>query len=73
MIGFVGFGLTGSTILCFLLRSENKRRDRGERDELIKVDGKVIGGGDPKNGVYESVEEAKRDKGDEWSGYRYIL
>lgn len=26
-----------------------------------------------KNGRYASVEEAKREKGDEWSGYRYTL
>ena len=26
-----------------------------------------------KNGCYATVEDAKRDKGDEWSGYRYTL
>ena len=26
-----------------------------------------------KNGHFVSVEEAKREKGDRWSGYRYIL
>ena len=51
-----------------LLRRENARRDRGERNEIIG-DSKD---GDPRNGCYESVEAAKRDKGDKWSGFRYI-
>ena len=29
--------------------------------------------GDEKNGVFESVDDAKREKGDEWSGFRYTL
>ena len=66
-------GLIASTAMYFLLRRENNRRDRGERDEVIRVDGGIVSGGDPKNGVYESIEEAKRDKGDDWSGYRYII
>lgn len=57
------------------LKLENNRRDRGERDE-------VIGCGDgleedtakaAKNGMYESTEAARADKGDEWSGFRYTL
>lgn len=45
----------------------------GERDEII------VGVNDekidlnPQNGRYNSIEDAKRDKGDEWSGYRYTL
>lgn len=56
-------------MLYNLLRLENKRRDSGERDEVIVG----VQSGDSRNGYYESVEEARRDKTDEWSGYRYIL
>ena len=66
---YVGFGIICSATYHLLLRAENARRDRGERDEVIL--GMV--GGDPKNGTFDSVEEAKREKGDEWSGYRYTL
>lgn len=47
------------------------KRDRGERDEIIE------GVDNPNarecNGRYDSVEAAKIDKGDEWSGFRYAL
>lgn len=66
---YVGFGIIASVLYLFLLRAENARRDRGERDEVIKG----IAGGDPKNGTFNSVEDAKREKGDEWSGYRYTV
>lgn len=51
-----------------LLRKENARRERGERDETIGSSDR----GNPANGCYESIEAAKADKGDEWSGFRYI-
>ncbi|KIM90410.1 hypothetical protein PILCRDRAFT_812146 [Piloderma croceum F 1598] len=66
---YVGIGIIASTTYLLLLRAENARRDRGERDEVIKG----VEGGDPKNGIFDSVEDAKREKGDEWSGYRYTL
>jgi len=46
-------------------------RDRGEREEIVgdgPSDGK-----DEKNGRFATLEDAKREKGDEWSGYRYTL
>ena len=61
-------GLISIVSSHFLLKWENKRRDRGERDEIII--GK--GGGYAVNGTYMSVEEARKDKGDLWSGFRYI-
>ncbi|KAK7025169.1 high-affinity nicotinic acid transporter [Favolaschia claudopus] len=68
---YIGFGLISSLTYHFLLRAENARRDRGERDEIIgKVDDTEL---NEKNGRFETVEDAKREKGDEWSGYRYIL
>lgn len=60
-----------------LLKLENARRDRGERDEVIGVDdlstreqnsAKAV-----KNGRYESTEAAQAEKGDQWSGFRYTL
>ncbi|KAJ8469795.1 hypothetical protein ONZ45_g16774 [Pleurotus djamor] len=56
----------------FFLARENQRRDRGERDEIIEGV-KTEVSQDEKNGRYVSVVEAKRAKGDEWSGYRYTL
>ena len=55
--------------IIFLSR-ENRKRERGERDEVIKGvnedrDDLV------RNGVFASVEEARKEKGDEWSGFRY--
>lgn len=62
-------------ISIYYLRKENARRDRGERDEVIQG---ITPVGDEKThaekgGVYESVDHAKREKGDAWSGYRYTL
>lgn len=68
-LGFAVLGVITASVLYHLLRLENKRRDSGERDEVIVG----VQSGDSRNGYYESVEEARRDKTDEWSGYRYIL
>ncbi|KAF7308391.1 High-affinity nicotinic acid transporter [Mycena chlorophos] len=69
---YIGFGIIASTIYLIGVRRENARRDRGERDEIIG--GMPVSDmGHEKNGRFESVEEAKREKGDEWSGYRYTL
>lgn len=77
---YIGFGIISSTTFYFLLRRENARRDRGERDEVIdgvdddrKEDADARARRAAKNGRFASVEEAKREKGDEWSGYRYTL
>ncbi|KAL1758198.1 major facilitator superfamily domain-containing protein [Schizophyllum commune] len=78
---YIAFGLISSTVYLFLADRENRRRDRGERDEVIRAEGSEEGkegdegkkGGHARNGVYESVDAARRDKGDEWSGYRYTL
>ncbi|KAL0954000.1 hypothetical protein HGRIS_005157 [Hohenbuehelia grisea] len=69
---YIGLGLIFSVTYRVLLQKENARRDRGERNEVIE--GTITDAPqDPQNGIYSSVDEAKRDKGDEWSGYRYIL
>jgi hypothetical protein len=68
---YIMFGIIASTTYHFALRAENARRDRGERDEIIgKTDDSRL---NEKNGRFDTVEDAKREKGDEWSGYRYIL
>lgn len=58
-------------LMMYLLKAENQRRDAGVRDEVISD--KDAEKSEKGNGVYESVEEAKRQRGDKWSGYRYIL
>jgi len=69
---YIGIGLISSIVYILILRRENRKRDEGERDEII------IGVNDEevrlhKNGTFASVEDAKREKGDEWSGYRYTI
>ncbi|KAI0773329.1 MFS general substrate transporter [Trametes elegans] len=69
---YICIGLVMSVIYFVYLKRENARRDRGERDEIIK------GVNEhrtelARNGTYASIADAKRDKGDEWSGYRYTL
>ena len=69
---YIAIALISAASYRFLLKRENDRRERGERDEVIEGvndDRQDLA----KNGRYASVEEAKREKGDEWSGYRYTL
>jgi hypothetical protein len=76
---YIGIGLISSMAYYVYLRSENAARDRGERDEVIEGVLKENEGAEARderarrNGRFTSVEEAKREKGDQWSGYRYIL
>lgn len=60
-----------SILFAVLLKRENARRERGERDEIIR--GAVSDRAHAQNGTYDSVEEAKVSKGDNWSGFRYVL
>jgi len=79
---YIAIGLISTATFKIFLKRENRKRDRGERDEIIKGvnDEKVL----PSNNgilnrglfkrgkdVYESIDEVKQEKGDEWSGYRY--
>ncbi|KAF8269773.1 major facilitator superfamily domain-containing protein [Lactarius quietus] len=72
-------GMVSSIAYYVFLRRENATRDRGERDEVIEGDFRENEGAEEReerarrNGRFASVEEAKREKGDQWSGYRYIL
>ena len=70
---YIGIGLVACTVYFFFLRAENARRARGERDEIIVGVNDMAAGANSKNGTFESVEDAKREKGDSWSGYRYTM
>jgi hypothetical protein len=68
---YIAIGWLSSLIYTVLLRRENKARDRGERDEVI--DGFENKAANVDNGRYGSVAEARREKGDMWSGFRYTV
>ncbi|KAF5374740.1 hypothetical protein D9758_000400 [Tetrapyrgos nigripes] len=71
VLAYIALGFICVLLFRILLQRENARRDRGERDEVID------GFDNPKahagNGQYPSVNAARIDKGDEWSGFRYSL
>jgi hypothetical protein len=68
---YIAIGWISSLIYTVLLRQENKARDRGERDEVI--DDLENKSAKLHNGRYSSVAEARREKGDMWSGFRYTV
>jgi len=77
-LGYIAIAFIATLALILFLRAENRRRDRGERDEVIMVGGKEELDAETKkrglaNGIFESVDTARREKGDFWSGYRYHL
>jgi len=73
VLAYIGIGFFCALTFLFLLRRENAKRMNGERDEIIVGVNDEKNDINPKNGRYNSIEDAKRDKGDEWSGYRYTL
>ncbi|KAH7917772.1 MFS general substrate transporter, partial [Leucogyrophana mollusca] len=77
ILAYIAIGWISSLLFMILLRVENARRDRGERDEVIcgKDDqpGSESNLKAAKNGRFESIDAARREKGDEWSGFRYSL
>lgn len=56
--------------MIFFLNRENKARERGERDDRIAGDASTANNPGPE---YASQEEARREKGDAFSGFRYVL
>jgi hypothetical protein len=68
---YIAIGWLSSLAYTILLGRENKARDRGERDEVI--DGLENKTANPHNGQYSSVAEARKEKGDMWSGFRYTI
>lgn len=71
MLAYIAIGWLSSLTYTILLRQENKARDRGERDEVI--DGFENESANLHNGQYSSVADARREKGDAWSGFRYTV
>jgi hypothetical protein len=69
VILYIGLGLLSSIVYHFYCVRENAARDRGDRDEIIGEASTGTNAG--QNGHFVSVEEARKEKGDEWSGYRY--
>ena len=69
---YIAIGWITSLVFIILLRRENAKRERGERDEVLTGASSSEKAVESRNGVYATVQEAKRDKGDGWSGYRYI-
>ncbi|OJT10069.1 hypothetical protein TRAPUB_13425 [Trametes pubescens] len=71
VLAYIAIGWLCSLGMYFHLKRENAARERGERDEVIDgVDSKHA---HEKNGQFESVEAARSEKGDQWSGFRYSL
>ncbi|KAH0590875.1 hypothetical protein H2248_000992 [Termitomyces sp. 'cryptogamus'] len=71
ILAYIAIGFVCSLIFGIFLQRENACRDRGERDEIIEgIDNEHA---NVKNGSYESVQAARIDKGDQWSGFRYTL
>jgi hypothetical protein len=75
ILAYIAIGWLCSAAFMFLLRRENERRDRGERDEVIDSynSGEGMDELALKNGRFETVNDARREKGDEWSQFRYTL
>ena len=71
MLAYLAIGWLSSLTYIILLRRENKARDRGERDEVI--DGVENKAANIRNGQYSSLADARREKGDAWSGFRYTM
>ncbi|KAI0274731.1 MFS general substrate transporter [Gloeopeniophorella convolvens] len=71
VLAYIGIGWLCSLAYMILLQRENRARDRGERDEVIEgVDNKHA---NAENGQYATVADARRKKGDTWSGFKYTL
>ena len=71
VLAYIAIGFLSSFVFWFFLKRENARRDAGDRDEVIDgVDNKHA---QERNGQYESMEAARAEKGDQWSGFRYSL
>ncbi|KAI9060609.1 MFS general substrate transporter [Trametes sanguinea] len=71
VLAYLAIGWTCSLGLYMHLRRENAAKERGERDEVI--DGVDNQRAREENGHFESVEAARTEKGDHWSGFRYSL
>lgn len=71
VLAYIAIGWICSLALYVHLRRENAAKERGERDEVI--DGVDNKNAREENGHFESIEAARMEKGDHWSGFRYSL
>ena len=74
-LAYICIGLFAAILYKILLTRENRRRDRGERDERILSEHPDDKGDSVMNmnGTYSTREEAQAEKGDWYSGFRYVL
>ncbi|KAH8102511.1 MFS general substrate transporter [Cristinia sonorae] len=71
VLAYIVIGFLANIGYYLFIKRENAMRDAGHRDEVIEgIDNPRA---HPRNGTYSSIDDAKRDKGDEWSGFRYTL
>ncbi|KAL8287687.1 hypothetical protein RQP46_003545 [Phenoliferia psychrophenolica] len=73
---YIVIGMVSNIVYYYFTSRENAARDRGERDEAIGGEPLLKGelrDGKGQGGWYATIEDAKTAKGDNWSGYRYIL
>jgi len=70
MLGYLVMGFICTLIMMYFLNAENKRRERGERSERITGDETTTNN---PGESYESLAVARQEKGDHFSGFRYIL
>ncbi|KLO13925.1 MFS general substrate transporter [Schizopora paradoxa] len=71
VLAYIGIGIVSSIIMRIVLKAENDRRARGERNEHIASVGENLDEKDAN--VYESIEDARRERGDMYSGFKYTL
>ncbi|KII93819.1 hypothetical protein PLICRDRAFT_101571 [Plicaturopsis crispa FD-325 SS-3] len=71
VLAYIAIGWLCSLLFLVLLKRENARKARGDRDEVISgVENKRA---HERNGQFASVEDARRERGDRWSGFQYTL
>ena len=71
VLAYIAIGWLSSLAFYIYLRRQNVVRERGDHDEVIEgVDNKRAR---EKNGRFVSVETARMEKGDKWSGFKYSL
>lgn len=68
VLAYIFLGLISNGVYYFLIKKENAARAAGERDEVIGP----LAEGEKKPNHYATLEDAKADKGDNWSGYKYV-
>ena len=69
VLAYIAIGFISSAVFLIGLKRANASKERGEHDEIIDaIENKHA---HERNGTYASVEEARMDKGDRWSGFKY--